>query len=164
MSLTRRVWLQSAAAVAAASGIARGGAAAAEPNEELASLAERRVGGIPRLGIAIGTIQDGVVRRLFSGAADAARALDSQTIFEIGSVTKTFTATLLAEMVRRGEVAFDDPIEKFLPKGVSAPVYNERRITLVDLATQSSGLPTLPTNMKPANAMDPYADYKPELL
>jgi len=129
----------------------------------LASLAEERIGGIPGLGIAIGTIEDGVVKRLFSGAADAARALDSQTVFEIGSVTKTFTATLLAEMARRGEVALDNPIEKFLPKAASAPLYNGRHITLVDLATQSSGLPTLPTNMKSANAMDP-SDYKPELL
>ncbi|MBV9103324.1 MAG: serine hydrolase, partial [Candidatus Eremiobacteraeota bacterium] len=85
--------------------------------------------------------------------------LSENTPLEIGSITKTFTAALLAVMVQRGEVALDDPIEKFLPAGAKAPTYQGRHITLRDLATQSSGLPRMPTNFTPGNADDPYADY-----
>ena len=91
---------------------------------------------------------------LFGGNA---RVTDS-TIFEIGSITKVFTGTLLANMVLKGEVALDDPVAKYLP-GWSVPRYQGREITLLDLATQSSGLPRLPDNFKPADGLDPYADY-----
>ncbi len=78
------------------------------------------------------------------------RIPDGNTVFEIGSVTKIFTALLLADMVQKGEVALDDPIAKFLPAGVRAPERNGRKITLVDLATQTSGLPFWPTGI-PSN-------------
>jgi CubicO group peptidase (beta-lactamase class C family) len=42
---------------------------------------------------------------------------DENSVFEIGSITKVFTATLPADMVRRGEVELDDPIELYLPPG-----------------------------------------------
>jgi CubicO group peptidase (beta-lactamase class C family) len=90
--------------------------------------------------------------------------LDSRTIFEIGSITKVFTTTLLAEMVERGEVQFEDPVAKYLPSSVSVPERNGRRITLVDLATHTSGLPRLMTNLRPANLRNPYADYSVEQL
>jgi serine-type D-Ala-D-Ala carboxypeptidase/endopeptidase len=82
---------------------------------------------------------------------------NGDSAFEIGSITKTFTATLFADMILRGEVAADDPIEKYLPKGTRVPTYNGRSITLADLAEQDSGLPLLPSNI--ALATDPYADY-----
>ena len=63
------------------------------------------------------------------------------TIFEIGSITKVFTAFLLADMVERGEVRLDDPVRKFLPASVKVPSRSGKEITLVDLATQTSGLP-----------------------
>ena len=92
-----------------------------------------------------------------SGASSV--ALNDRTVFEIGSITKVFTTTLLADMVDRGEVKLDDPIAKFLPSSVSVPQRNGRQITLVDLATHTSGLPRLMTNMKPADPRNPYADY-----
>jgi serine-type D-Ala-D-Ala carboxypeptidase/endopeptidase len=99
-----------------------------------------------------------------SGAPGDRDALDGRTIFEIGSVTKVFTGSLLADMVERGEVALTDPVAKFLPATVSVPARDGRQITLLDLATQSSGLPRLPTNFAPRNPADPYADYTPEQL
>ena len=69
------------------------------------------------------------------------RATD--TIFEIGSLTKVLTATLLAGMVEDGLVALDDPVQRFLPPGVELPV-RERPITLADLAAHTAGLPRLP--------------------
>jgi serine-type D-Ala-D-Ala carboxypeptidase/endopeptidase len=65
------------------------------------------------------------------------------TIFEIGSVTKVFTATLLACMVEEGLVALEDPVQRYLPRDVQLPVRG-RPITLADLATHTAGLPRLP--------------------
>jgi len=81
------------------------------------------------------------------------------TVFEIGSMTKVFTSLLLMDMARRGDVALTDPASKYLPAGVKMPERNNRKITLADLSTQSSGLPRLPSNLKPKDEMNPYADY-----
>lgn len=83
----------------------------------------------------------------------------ADTVYEIGSISKVFTSLLLADMVKRGEVALDDPVAKYLPKSVKMPSRNGKQITLVDLATHTSGLPRLPSNLKPANPENPYADY-----
>ncbi len=76
-----------------------------------------------------------------------ARPLDGDTVFEIGSVTKIFTALLLADMVQHGEVHLDDPVSKYLPSTVHVPERNGRSITLVNLATQTSGLPFFPSDI-----------------
>ncbi len=86
------------------------------------------------------------------------KAPDADTVYQIGSVTKTFTATLLAEAVDRGEVKLDTPVAKLLPD-VTIPSRDGKSITLGELAMQDSGLPRLPTNLKPANIQDPYAGY-----
>lgn len=91
------------------------------------------------------------------------RPLDGDTVFEIGSITKVFTALLLAEMAKRGEVALDDPVAKYLPADVKVPTRNGRQITFLDLATYSSGLPRNPDGL--SNARDnPYAAYTVEQL
>ncbi len=79
------------------------------------------------------------------------RSLDGNTCFEIGSVTKTFTALLLADMVRKGEVALADPVAKYLPADVKVPGRNGRSITLLDLATHISGLPFMPDEPPASN-------------
>ena len=103
-------------------------------------------------------------RRSFQRRSRVRVALDGNTVFEIGSVTKVFTTAILADMVQRGEVKLDDPISKFLPATVHVPSRGGKQITLLDLATQSSGLPRLPTNLKPANMANPYADYSVQQL
>ena len=75
------------------------------------------------------------------------RPLNGDTVFEIGSVSKVFTALLLADMVRKGEVALADPVAKYLPAGAKIPERNGRPITLVDLATHTSGLPFMPDEL-----------------
>jgi serine-type D-Ala-D-Ala carboxypeptidase/endopeptidase len=92
------------------------------------------------------------------------RPLNGDTIFEIGSETKVFTSLLLADMVERGEVSLDDPVSKFLPSSVKMPQRNGRSITLVDLATHTSGLPRLPGNLLPKEEGNPYADYTVDQL
>lgn len=86
------------------------------------------------------------------------------TVYEIGSITKAFTGTLLADMVTRGEVKLTDPIEKYFPEGKSAPKRGDRDITLAHLAEHSSGLPRLPDNMMFEDPDDPYAAYTPDQM
>jgi len=92
------------------------------------------------------------------------RPVDGDTIFEIGSETKVLTSLLLADMVQREEVALNDPVAKYLPEAVKVPERNGRPITLVDLATHTSGLPRLPANLSPKRPTNPYADYSFEDL
>jgi serine-type D-Ala-D-Ala carboxypeptidase/endopeptidase len=95
------------------------------------------------------------------------RPLNGDTIFEIGSVTKVFTSLLLEDMVQRGEVALGDPVAKYLPASMKMPERNGRSITLLDLATHTSGLPRLPTNLFYSmlrNPGNPYAKYSVEQL
>src|ERR1022692_1834766 len=87
------------------------------------------------------------------------RPVGNDTVFEIGSTTKVFTSTILADMVQRGEVSLDDPVSKYLPAEVKMPQRGGKQITLVDLATHTSGLPRLPSNFKSKDPDNPYADY-----
>ena len=70
--------------------------------------------------------------------------VNGNTIFDIASITKTFTTILLADMVKQGLVNLDDPIGKYLPDTVKIPTYKGHEITLEDLATHTSGLPDFP--------------------
>ncbi|MBT8489384.1 MAG: serine hydrolase [Gemmatimonadetes bacterium] len=130
------------------------------------SIIDERVAAGGAVGIALGLMEsDGSTRVFTAGrAGEGGPPLDARTLFEIGSITKVFTGTLLADMARRGEVALDDPVRVYLPDGVSAPTRNGREITLEDLATHRSGLPRLPANMAPADPANPYVDYTPQLL
>jgi D-alanyl-D-alanine-carboxypeptidase/D-alanyl-D-alanine-endopeptidase len=118
------------------------------------------------VGMVVGVIDAAGRRVVAYGALDQGdpRVLDADTVFEIGSVTKVFTSLLLADMVERGEVALNDPVAAFVPTGVRIPGRGDRQITLQDLATQTSGLPRVPSNLKPKDPTNPYADYSPERL
>ncbi len=113
------------------------------------------------VGIVVGVVEPRGRRVVAYGHVEKSdpRPLDGDTIFEIGSATKVFTSLLLADMVQRGEVALDDPVAKYLPSTVTMPQRNGRAITLVDLATHTSGLPRMPTNFAPKDPANPYADY-----
>lgn len=126
----------------------------------LRSILQDRVATKRAVGLVVGVLDHGQRKIFTAGTADAPGvALDGNTVFEIGSITKVFTASLLADMVARGEVKFDDPVAKYLPSSVRIPSRNGKQITLLDLATQSSGLPRMPTNLSPKDQHNPYADY-----
>jgi serine-type D-Ala-D-Ala carboxypeptidase/endopeptidase len=113
------------------------------------------------VGIVVGVIEPNSRRVVAYGslANGDPRTLDGDTIFEIGSVSKVFTSLVLADMVNRKEVALDDPAAKYIPKNVKMPERSGKSITLLDLSTHSSGLPPLPSNFKPKDPLNPYADY-----
>ncbi len=90
-------------------------------------------------------------------------APDAETVYEIGSVTKAFTGTLLADMIARGQLSLDMAVQELLPEGVVAPAIDDTPITLRHLATHTSGLPRMPDNFHPENPANPYADYTDQL-
>lgn len=92
------------------------------------------------------------------------KPVNSKTIFEIGSITKVFTALLYEQLVNEGKIKPDDPIDKYLPAGTKTPQHNGKPVTLESLVMHTSGLPRLPGNMKPEDPLDPYADYTADLL
>lgn len=113
------------------------------------------------VGLVIGIYDRGQTQVLGYGEAVKGKGIepDRHTVYEIGSVTKVFTSILLAEMVERGLVQLDDPVQKYLPEGLTTPVADEKPITLENLATHRSGLPRMPDNFEPADPQNPYADY-----
>lgn len=86
-------------------------------------------------GIVVGLLDaDGTRRVLSAGKSDnKGLLLDGNSVFEIGSITKPFTASLLADMVARGDVKLSDRVRSFLPASVTIPSRNGREITLLDL-------------------------------
>ena len=103
-------------------------------------------------GVSIGVVEDGIRQVFAFGTAKP------DSIYEIGSMTKTLTGLMLSQMALRGKVKLDEPVRKLLPPGtVSKPEGAE--ITLLDLATQRSGLPPMPDNIDLADMDNPYASY-----
>lgn len=139
----------------------------ADHKAEIDRLVQPLVEGKAIVGCVVGVI-DGDQREVH-GYGEVARgggkAPDGDTVYEIGSITKAFTGTLLADMVDRGLVKLEDPVSSLLPEGITAPAFAaDQPLTLLHLATHTSGLPRLPDNMKPKDPTNPYADYTPELM
>ena len=105
------------------------------------------------VGIVVGIVTPQGRRVIRHGrfAIGDSREVGPDTVFEIGSVTKVFTAMLLADMTRRGEVSVTDPIVRFLPPDVAARAQGLKTITLADLATHTAGFPFWPSAI-PATA------------
>lgn len=82
----------------------------------------------------------------------------ADTVYQIGSVTKTMTALLLADAVVEGKVKLDEPVAALLP-AYTVPAFDGKQISLLDLATHYSALPRLPDNFAPKDPANPYADY-----
>lgn len=93
--------------------------------------------------------------------------VDADTRFEIGSLTKVLTALLLARQVACGAVAHGDPVSRFLPPG-AGPRVRGAPMTLLHLATHTSGLPRLPPGLlssRPAHWLsNPYAGFSQDDL
>ncbi len=133
-------------------------AAAVMPEDSLRALLAARValGRNPGIVAALVT-PDGLVRA-HAGTAGSpdGQPLSAFTRFEIGSITKAITGALFADAIARGEVREDDRLLDVLPE-LRLPVGGDR-ITLLDLATHRSGLPSYPTGHMPATPGDPWAD------
>ncbi|MEV7923744.1 MULTISPECIES: serine hydrolase domain-containing protein [unclassified Kitasatospora] len=96
-------------------------------------------------------------------------ACSPDTVFELGSVSKTFTALLLAQMAARGDVSLDDTVERRLPDcWRPVTVRSPEPIRLLHLATHTSGLPRLPPGLAaravPTWFTNPYVAFGDEQL
>ncbi|HKB69110.1 MAG TPA: serine hydrolase [Pyrinomonadaceae bacterium] len=80
----------------------------------------------------------------------------TNTIFQIGSITKVFTATLLAIYAEKNVVNYNDPLQKYVPTGITVPSRDGRKISLLDLATHYSGLPKTVTTAGPTSINAAY--------
>ncbi|NUN99225.1 MAG: serine hydrolase [Saprospiraceae bacterium] len=97
---------------------------------------------------------------LFGTKTEGGEPVNEHSIYEIGSITKTFTGILLAS----AKMNPNAPARKYLPAGVTLPSRNGKQITLGHLSDHTSALPRLPANLMPANPSNPYADYTVEQL
>ncbi len=112
-------------------------------------------------------LQVGILERnypyhyLFAGESTEIAPKDSTALFGIGSVTKLFTASLLAAMTAKGIVKIDDSIIEYLPDSLALANPHLQKITLQHLANHTSGLPKMPKKLplQLSNKQDIYANY-----
>jgi D-alanyl-D-alanine-carboxypeptidase/D-alanyl-D-alanine-endopeptidase len=159
MMVAVHFWIGSAVGAALGSEFTDEGAAAA------ATLLTKHFQGKPG-GIVVGLIDAEGSKLITAGTLDdgTGRPIDGDTVSFIGSVSKTFTDLVLADMVARGEVKFDDPASMYLPAEVRMPTHGGKSITLLQLATHMSGLPTDPDNMTGTNIREQYETYSVEQM
>ena len=152
--------------LAASPAFAQASAPPRVPNAEILKLLVARVD-VEKCGtgIVVGIIEPQGKRVLAYGTMgiDDKRPVDGDTVFDLGSITKVFTALLLSDMVERSEVALDDRAQKYLPIEVHLPTRGGKEITLVDLATHTAGLPGHPANLDPKDP-EQSRGYTTELL
>ncbi|MEU4704015.1 serine hydrolase domain-containing protein [Nonomuraea dietziae] len=131
---------------------------------DLESIVQEAAGGLAagRSAAVVGVLAEG--RTEIRGAGPGAP--DGDTVFEIGSVTKVFTALALARQVVAGTAALDEPVRDLLPAGTAMPAREGREVSLRHLAQHTSGLPRLPKGAIwqmirefPNGDRDPYARY-----
>jgi len=119
------------------------------------------------VGLSVGVLKDGKIATYNYGETTKGnKQLPTlHTIYEIGSITKTFTATLLAYYVNEGKVKLSDPVTKYLPDSV-AKNPELKLITLQSLSNHTSGLARIPENLESANAdeLNPYKNYTQQML
>jgi CubicO group peptidase (beta-lactamase class C family) len=141
----------------------------ANTNNPMQSTLDKKVDSVARsfidsgktVGLSIGIITQGKMYPYGYGETKKGNKIvpDANTIFEIGSITKTFTATLLAWYVNEGKISLSDPITKYLPDSVAANK-NLEGITVQMLSNHTSGLPRVPLNVFLDKEHDPANPYK----
>ncbi len=113
------------------------------------------------VGIAMAVVEDNDIEYLLKGSLSLKeqRPVTKDTLFELGSITKTFTGILLSNAVLEGKIALDDPANKYLPAYAPLPSYNGKEILIKHLITHTSGLPTIPNTMNIKDPLAPYTGY-----
>jgi D-alanyl-D-alanine-carboxypeptidase/D-alanyl-D-alanine-endopeptidase len=125
--------------------------------ETLGRMIDQAVARVPScVGLAIGATQVNVRAQRFYGDTGNHSPPKGDTVFGIGSITKTLTATLLAFADQQGTMHIDDPLQRYAPPGFRVPDFNGQPILLAHLAEHTSGLPRIVPN--------PSAPMPPERL
>jgi CubicO group peptidase (beta-lactamase class C family) len=95
-------------------------------------------------GAALGIVKDGQVVHLqtFGSADEDGNAVTVETPFKIGSMSKSFTALAVMQLVEAGKMQLDAPVQQYLPEFRVADPDASKRITVRQLLNQVSGIPT----------------------
>lgn len=115
--------------------------------EQIRQVLKSEIAARQAVGLIVGVVGPDGRMIVSEGVADPAEdpaPIGADRPLFVESVVKAFTGLLLADMVQRGDVKLDDPLDLYLPAGVHAPERNGHKITLLDLATHTSGLPRGP--------------------
>ncbi len=133
--------------------------ASAMTDAELKSIAEQRLLG-DRTGacFAVAVIDKAVSRAYVCADPKDANRISPMTAFEIGSVSKTMTAALLADLILQGKASLEDPLSNYLPEGTVVPSFEGEPILIKHLVTHTSGLPVVPDFGAALNMDNPYAE------
>jgi len=147
--------------------LAQGAPQATLPSAEERAIIEKQLLPLPtRVQVAVAVVTDGGVR--FLGAArtkDGVRYIENRTaLFEIGSISKVFTATLLAQQVQRGTLALDTPVRTLVPFALHESARDGVEVTLRHLATHTSGMCHQPPGLNRhalfhGHSSEPFKDY-----
>lgn len=115
----------------------------------------------PGLILAIVRGEDSVIAGYGETAPGNGKEPDGRSIVRVGSVSKVFATDVLAAMAARGELSLDAPLARYAPPGKAPQAFDDRPITLLDLATHSAGLPReLADPAIPPGEQNPFAGYK----
>ena len=129
-------------------------------NPDVVSGIERAIAGGKVRAAVVGLYDNGKTK--VTGFGQMSRADDSvpqgNSIFEIGSISKVFTAILTQTQVNAGRLGWDDTIASRLPDAEFASEV-VGAITLRELSSHTSGLPRMPDNFAPEDPLDPYNGY-----
>ena len=135
-------------------------------DKEVDSAAQTYINLLPTTGLSIGILVNG--KTYYYGYGETAKGNgqlpNEHSIYEIGSISKTFTATLLADAVEKGKVKLDDPVSKYFPDSIPALDYQGAPVTLKTLSNHSSGIPRMPNNFHSSDNNNPYKDYSDQDL
>jgi len=138
------------------------------PDKAIDSMVQSYLKNNHAVGLSIGILKEGKTRFYGYGETGkgSGKAPDSATIFEIGSISKTFTATLLGLAIVTGKLRLDDSVNKYLPDSIPLLQYSGKVMRLRDLANHTSGLPRMPSNFfaPVVDLQDPYRNYTIEKL
>jgi len=123
------------------------------------------------IGIVVGVV-DASGRQVFGFGQRrlGAPPPDGRTVFELGEVSRTFTTLLMARLAERNQVRDAQSIRDLMPDSVSVPTFSDQTITVAQLASDVSGLPSRPDNLgrSPLDWFppfrDPYHGYTEKLL
>ncbi len=135
------------------------GHAAAMTDAELKTIAEQRVLG-DRTGacFAVAVIDQTVSRAYVCADPKNLNRISPTTAFEIGSISKTMTSALLADLILQGKASLEDPLSNFLPAGTVVPTFEGKPILIKHIVTHTSGLQVTPDFGAAPNMENPYAN------
>ena len=136
---------------------AAGNANAISDTDLAGTVAQRLSGDRSGACMAVAVIAADVSRARVCADPNQVTRIGPDSAFEIGSISKTMTGTLLAELINAGKASLDDPLADWLPEGTKVPGFDGQPILLRHIVTHTSGLPALPPGVPLTDPNDPYA-------